>query len=267
MKRAKSSAQKVAVPAERRTANVKLKIEGSGVTPISLPLDDLLFIVQHYRDAVLAQAGDSGRLEAGEVIALQGIEKGSAAPVLVVPHRYRAQAYALAESLATEQPQKHPTVAHRILADISKRCQQRGLTLRLPRARGKSYLIGAGHPFEVPPLPTFVESTTLYGMVRSAGGATPHAELVLDHGRAISIHGPEELIIELARCLYQEVGLEGEGTYDAETHQLRSFRALRRTEFEGTDLLAAFEELAAVSDGAWNGIDPAEYVQALRADE
>ncbi|MDP1798371.1 MAG: hypothetical protein Q8K78_12845 [Planctomycetaceae bacterium] len=251
----------------KRAADIKLKIDGTGVTPATLSLDDLLFIVEHYRNAIVAFAGDAGRLEAGEVIALMGVEKGSATPVVRAPERFRTLAYSLTESLHSKTFHQHPAPAHRILAEISKRCQQRGIFVRLPGTRGKHFDIGAGHPFEVPPPPTFIESTVLYGSVRSAGGAMPHAEIVTDNGRVVSVLADQALIIELAKCLYQTVGLEGDGTYDAETHQLKAFRALRRTEFEETDLLAAFEELAAVSEGVWDGIDPVEYVQALRDDE
>ncbi len=250
-----------------RTADIKLKIDGTGVTPASLPLDDLTFIVHHYRDAVLKHATDDDRIQAGEVVALIGVEKGSATPVVRFPDRFRPVAYSLTESLHANTHQQRPTESHRILAEISKRCQQRGFFVRLPGTRGKHFDIGAGHPFEVPPPPTFVESAVLYGTVRSAGGANPHAEIVTDNGKAVTVYADEPLIIELAKCLYQTIGLEGDGTYDAESHQLKSFRALRRTEFEETDLIAAFEELAAVSQGVWDGVDPVDYVHTLREEE
>jgi hypothetical protein len=250
-----------------RSAALKLKIDGKGVSPASLSIDDLFFIVQKYRDAVLAHAGEDGQLEADEVIALIAVEEGSAAPCLRIPIRIRETAYALTESLGTAEPQKHPTSAHRILAEISKRCQQRGVFINLPAPRGKSFCIGAGCPFEVPEPLTFAEAAVLYGTVRNVGGAMPHAEIVVDDARAVKVYGEETLIVELGKYLYKPVGLEGEGTYDANTHQLKSFRAFRKMEFEEGDLLAAFEELAAVSEGVWDGIDPVKYVQALRADE
>ena len=111
-------------------------------------------------------------------------------------------------------------------------------------------------------------ATTIFGRCFRVGGETkPKAGIRLFNGGTLYIDVSEQMARELARSLYEEVGIEGTATWQTDNWEIEDFKAIRITDYHSTDPKTAFEKLAEVSKGCWDGVDAEEFVRSLRAEE
>jgi hypothetical protein len=107
-------------------------------------------------------------------------------------------------------------------------------------------------------------TTTLFGRCIRVGGIRPRAEISLEQGGTLFIDVSEQLARRLAQRLYDQVCLDGEASWDAETWCIQSFRATDIADYAPIGLVSAFRELTANSNSALDGLDVQEFVEQCR---
>jgi len=165
-----------------------------------------------------------------------------------------------------------PCKAHRELFQLSEHLRAQGwgasfeenLSLKIAPAK-----ITPDRGVLPPPEPAKLKgTTTLLARCLRVGGATkPKAEIRLSQsGELLYVDVSESIAKALGRMLYEEVVLEGNATWDAETWKIIDFKINEVTDFTRTAPHKAMEELAKAAKGRWEGVDAVEYVRHIRGD-
>lgn len=111
-------------------------------------------------------------------------------------------------------------------------------------------------------------TTTVYGVVREVtGGPRPDALLALHGGALLRVTLGPGLEAPLRSRMLRAVGLEGEAAWDPQTWDVLGFHAAALLPYEECSAEEAFAELRRAAAGAWDGVDAAEFVRRLRADD
>ena len=177
-------------------------------------------------------------------------------------------ASALSESIETGDYSALPPKVHKELYRLSQQAEKQNWSFgfvenSLHQIRAAT--ISQEKPVPAPNLPPLRGSTTLYGRCIRVGGVEPHAQVrPLGAGKLLYIEVTESMARALARCLYEEVALEGEASWDPETWEIETFRATRLMEYKAIDPLIAFRELADAAGDRWDNVDAEEFVRDLR---
>ncbi len=165
-----------------------------------------------------------------------------------------------------------PSLAHKRLVDLSKLLIGQGRVAIFSGVGGLTAEISASRP--VPELkPRLVRHrTTLYGHVVYVGGIKGQkATLVLvNTGKPKDIDVDSvDLVKELAKRLYDVVGVRGTAWTDMRTGDAESFVAESLTPYRGksADSLAALDRLAVDYPDVWRDVDIPAYVSSLRDGE
>ena len=247
----------------------RLDLLGEGVLPETTRASDLADFVANFEKAILETARAHGvELPDDPFVSLVGIEPGSnrlkwAVATLVLP-----AVTAVSSAVLHNDFTQIPRPAHQALHDISRRVVDRQWSVRfvaddpsvVPPAE-----ISEAHPVPPPPpAPELRGTTTLFGRCIRVGGVRPRAEISLQGGGTLFIDVSEQLARQLAQRLYEQVSLDGEASWDAETWSIQSFRATAVTDFRAVSLASAFHELTVAASDAWNGVDVDAYVAERR---
>jgi len=248
--------------AKRRRA--KIVIEGTDLSPESMPLSELASYLRHLEEAVLALA-DEGLDQQVIPIALANVFPGSNGLDLSL-HESIVDAFArLQNSIANETVARLPQRAQKPLTRLSKELTSRGRAMTWKGAKGrKKARISAATPVVLRPEKTTTGTTTLYGTVQRTGGAKPGFQLELDDGAVVDCRADVKMTRDLARRLYERVAISGQATWNAETWRLNSFRPETVLDWQKTDLISAFNDLREATAGAYDDVDAREQVRALR---
>lgn len=245
------------------------RIEGDGVAPETVRLKDLYEILSLVEQTFASTAKGAGAKNSDDLsISLVEIRDGSERTTLAMSESMYAAANQVSESIANDQFESIPVQAQAGLRKLWNRAKKSDWTFEfLPSDNGlTSSSITPDHeilrPGEVS------GRTTLYGRCDRVGGAkVPTAWLTLISGETFVVAlKDKQLAKKLGDRLYEIVGLEGEATWDLDDWKLNKFRAININEYQDTDIVSAFENLAAQSGNYWDEIDPNEYVAELRAD-
>ncbi len=112
-------------------------------------------------------------------------------------------------------------------------------------------------------------TTTLYGELLRIGGDPPRARIRLMDGEAISCTvRSRDLARELARRLYETIGVRGKGEWETVRMKLVKFHVDELTEYRQTSLMEAIESLREVAEEHYQKIDDINaFVADLRGRE
>jgi hypothetical protein len=74
--------------------------------------------------------------------------------------------------------------------------------------------------------------------------------------------------IQEQRLIYRDIGIRGVATWRIDDWSILSFRATELSEYRPheTTLTETFQNLRDASEGRWESIDPASYVNDLRSE-
>lgn len=110
--------------------------------------------------------------------------------------------------------------------------------------------------------------TNIFGRCIEVGGNKPKAVIQLHGDQSnLLVKLTKELAKPLGRRLYEDVVIEGNAVWDAETLKLLEFEATEISTYQGGNVVTAFKELAEAAGGRWDNVDAQEYVRELRDDE
>ena len=247
----------------------RMDILGEGVLPETTRASDLADLVAHFEKAILETARAQGvELPDDPFVSLVGIDPGSnrltwAVATLVLP-----AVTVVSSAVSNNNFTQIPRPAHQALHDISQRAIDRRWSVKFVAddpSTTPSAEISEEHPVPPPPpVPEVRGTTTLFGRCIRVGGVRPRAEISLQRGGTLFIDVSEQLARKLAQRLYDQVCLDGEASWDAETWSIQSFRATDVADYRPVSLASAFQDLTVGSGGVWDGIDVDAYVTECR---
>ncbi len=251
---------------------IRVRMAGSVERPESVKASDLAQFLLETEKAIRETATAQGvELPDLPFLSLVGIERGrSSRLTFVVDSIVNGAPSAISKAIASGRYDKLPRAAHAALSEISKQAITHGWEIEIepsPRLQVERAVISSDNPVEeLPPLPIANGNTVIYGVCYRVGGEkNATAALRLLEGGNMTVDVTREMAKSLANRLYEEVGLEGEATWDAESWVMLSFRAASILAYQSSEIVQAFKELAEIDADRWRGVDADEHVHNLRS--
>jgi hypothetical protein len=253
-----------------RKPEVEIRMIGPDVAPETVRASDLADFLIHFERAVLAAANtpDEPALEEA-LVSLVGVDEGSNRLRLALASLVVGAAANLTNAIASGDYAGVPFAAQEALFDISRKMTRKGWAIQFT-PNSKLGIVPAAispeHPVPDPASQKVTGTTTIYGRCVRVGGAEPKVVIrPFNSADLLAISVTEALAKQLAKRLYEEVGLEGQAEWRSGDLKLTGFRAVRMIDYQPTGPVQAFRELAEAAHGRWDGINPVEYVNDLRA--
>lgn len=253
-------------------------IHGEGVSPETVPVNDLFDLVKHFQTAVRSADNSTNKDDDPMFFSLVGVREGSDTATLNVSSQAGIVALRrVATSISEDRISDLPPAAQKSLRSI--------WTLLFNRGYESVEFVGNGIGFgsasiratDDPPGPKTLKGiTTLYGQnVKTGGSQRPSSEIKLaGRKRAVAFRlANKELAEELGHLLYSTVGLEGEATWDPDTGDLVGFIAQKLSPYQhrggerkSSTLKHKFAALSELDGERWNDIDVDKFVSDLRGE-
>lgn len=185
-------------------------------------------------------------------------------PDLTYPALFR-----IADAFASNQFSKLPNQALEPLRVIVRFVKIRGCNAELKIAHDQQEVSIAITPDTNIEAAIAVEGeTVLYGQVIRTGGVDPKVEIKTISGKALFCSTTEEITLQLANRLYQQVGVLGHAKWNYETLEIKEFRIIKVLPYAHTPISEAFGSLRKVAAGAFDTIkDVDQYINSIRYDE
>ncbi len=246
---------------------------GEGLRLETLRAGELGEILRSFEEAIIEADPRLSRSKEDDPAALSlvALEQGSAVLKFLVAPVAVASVTAIAGALAEGESRKLPKKAALALQKIWKIASRHNWTLSLLEQDGirippKAEIL-PDHPVLEPDTPVVRGNTAVWGRLIRVGGAEPRAVLQLADNSYLHFSVTDEALVKtMAGFIYEDVGIEGEATWDLAGIEMIEFKATRLTAYRpgNNDVVEAFAELARICDGAWDEIDPDEFVKGLR---
>ena len=252
-------------------AYLQIRMTGEGIDPETVKASDLAEFITETEKAIEKTAAAHGiALPDEALVSLVKIERGSNLMTLAIDDLVRSGASGVTHAISEQKYYKLPEPTWEALAEISRLASRRGIAYQFlpnPELDAVPATISAREPVPEPPeSPAASGTTTIYGKCLRVGGVEPKAEIELSGELTkLFINISKDDAKRLAHRLYEEVGIEGEATWDVRTWVIKSFRATRLLDYQPAPLPDAFREVAEASRGRWSGVNADEHVRALRS--
>lgn len=241
--------------------------------PQMLRAKDLAEIIENFEAALVAAVIARNPTIKREQIAVPLISVNDQSIGLVfapnLPELTYPAAFRIAEALATHHFSSLPETVLSPLRGLVRFVRQRGCIAEVQIKRGSEMATTSITPQTR--IEAFVPvdgETILYGQVIRVGGVDPKVELKPLTGKALFCSTTEEIAIQLANRLYQQVSLQGCATWDQETLEVKEFRITKVLPYAKKPLIQTFKLLKERAHGAFDSIeDINQYVTTLRHGE
>jgi len=240
-------------------------IAGPDAGPANIRLRDLLALLAELEIAITATARHMGASEDHSVLSLSDIRRGSAVYELAASGPAQQAAERISHAINRRNSEYLPQQAADSLMEIHRRSVRMGMAFVLNNGQFKSTI--------EPSIPLFSDAlihgaTSVFGYLNAIGGTRPTAKIKLSEGKQITAEVlNQELAQQLGQHLYHFIELHGDAWWHAATMDLRRFRIRRiGTYDDAISVSQAFAELAAVSPGTWDSVDPADYINEQRSE-
>lgn len=248
--------------------NFGITIDGQGVSPSSIRLRDLYELMHAFETAVAVTAAQKQGARADASLRLVDIAAGSARyRVALSPEGYAA-ALLCAAAIASRDLSGLPEKARDSILLIKTKTRTKGWVVRTVGDNGMPAA-------EITPQTEFTTDAIVSGATSISGwlirvGGTPRPTALLrlpDNRRLTATIASEELAVKLGPLLYRFISVDGEARWSSADWSLIDFKitALAEYDSEGS-LTATLDELATISEGYWDDIDPDDYIASLRSE-
>ncbi len=245
----------------------RLVINGEGVTPATVPLEDLADILRALREAVLHAAVDAGESKSRVFLSLTKIEEGSDTLTITESQEASVGSGRILAAIHSRDLSGIPARSRQSIRKIWSKAQRRDWTIALNNGNQPA-IIDPKNEF---PTPRFMRgNTTLCAEILRIGGTRPRALLKLPDGTKRTFPIVSKAVAEtLSPKLYRVVSLNGEAAWAVGTWKIAEFKIMSAGEFDErrADPVAAFDRMRQIAGGRWNKIDPDEYVRDQRSDD
>ena len=244
-----------------------ITIDGQEVSPSSVRLRDLYELMNAFEAAVAITAAQKQGSKADVSLRLVSISSGSANYRLAIsPDGYSA-AVTCAKAIASRDLSGLPQKARESILFIKSRTTSRGWAFRTSGDNGMP-VAEITEQTEFTTDAIIAGTTSISGKLLRIGGMHPTAQLLLPDGRRLTADiATEELAMRLSPLLYRFIAVEGEARWTTADWFLVDFKITALAEYDAEiNLMATLDELATISDGFWDEIDPDDYIARLRSE-
>ncbi len=254
----------------------QLSLRFTGVAdlkPQVLRAKELAEIIENFETAITAAVIAHNPMIKREQIAVSLISVNDQSIGLVfapnLPELTYPAAFRIAEAFASGRFASLPETVLTPLRGLVRFVRQRGCIAEVYVKRETQTVATSITPQTR--IETFVPvdgETVLYGQVIRAGGIDPKVELKPLAGKALFCSTTQEIAVQLANRLYQQVSVQGCATWDQETFEIKEFRITKVLAYTKKPLTQAFKLLKESAQGAFDSIeDVNQYVTTLRYGE
>ncbi|HHY38834.1 MAG TPA: hypothetical protein GX507_07925 [Clostridia bacterium] len=246
----------------------EIQIVGEGIYPESIPIKNLVDILTSVNDAIseLVEQKLQRSKDTSFLLGLKAITRSKSAVYEFTSNRpdlaedaVNTIASALVDNRLTDLPPGTQEGLYK-LADFAL---ARGARVNFAKPSGE--ILACIDESTVISFKTPMASgeTVIYGRVIRVGGVEPKIRLILDDGSQVTCTATEDQAKQVARRLYETVGLKGFAEWDTDNWSLKAFSVGEILDYVETPITLAFKELAeAAGPEAWS--DVVDIVEAIR---
>lgn len=254
------------------SSEIKITIAGKDVRPDTVPLPDLLDILQKMHSVIVATAQDSGVKKDDIKISLTGVSGGSDTLTLTVDDKTLRHAQRVVDAVKTKNAALIPRRARAGLYDVWKKASAKSWHVKIQRGTNGSVESSATIDPNKSPFSNTVTSgdTSLLAYIVRVGGENPStANLrIAGHQKVTATIKSRDVAEQLGGYLFQYVELQGKATWNTEDWSIHSFviNSIGSYCEKNSNPAGALEELAQTSSGIWDTVDPDDFLREIRSE-
>ncbi len=237
--------------------------------PGDISWDDLKFVVDQFRSAILSRYRERGGRSEKAQFSLVAIETGSVVPVLAYDDPLAPAVEDVTQAVMSRDfgALIPDTTSH--LYEIERRMSSRNVRWAVSlssRSPKKDEYVSEKRP--LPEAPQFIEGwTVLYGECVRAGGEKPKIRLRLPNNTILSVPCTKNIAQQAATRLYRTIALKGAAKWRPDGMTVVEFRAQEWIPYKGGNVAQALKSLREVAGEPWRGKSVVDQYRALREDE
>ena len=242
-----------------------VKIDGKNVSPETVSLDDLVFTLTKFRDAIVAAAVDSGQSQNDVFLSLPKITAKCCLLTFHENESAKAGTDKVARAIRQRDFSIIPQKSRTALKQLWARAGTRKWTYALQNESPEAVI----DPAQGPPSDKYLKgATSIIAYVIRVGGTVPRVLVRLPTGERRTFRVESQ---ELAKkiTIYQRWVLVGQARWLISSHKLADFKVTGIGGFDAktADPAAAMQSLSKVMGHRWEGIDADAYIQKERSDD
>lgn len=257
---------------------VNFNIKGISARPDTIGMGELGDLLKRLEAAIRSAVSPEDRIEQSgnpdPLVSLVSLREGDSSDMGMAVLDYGVPALAgITEAIATGDYSRIAPDSQAELSNISKWVSRRKFELEIEEDSQfniRRAVISRKRPVPSPSSTALTVDgvTTAWGYLVRAGGEKPRAALRFPNGTKVTITADEIVTKELGGRLYEDVGIEGIGTWRIRDWKLVAFKATRVLEYrpQQTDPVQTFKDLANASKGRWDEIDAETFVREIRGE-
>jgi len=250
---------------------IKIKIDGEGVSPETVRWVDLREIVSGIYDAVVATASANGIQRADVQFSLIDVKKSSDLIEIATDPLTHKASQALISAIVSRDDSELGIDARQGLEKAHRRLRQRNWELTFSRngSPDTQATILPDRPLFDPPKNALHGSTSLLVQVVRVGGVRPSAKLRLKSGATITAQiVSREVAALLASKLYKTIQVHAQVTWNVSTKTIRDARitGVGNYVLEEAKPTEGLKRLHELSGGFWDTVSPNDVIREIRGE-
>ena len=251
-------------------STIQLTIDGVNVRPDTVPLSDLLDVLNKFNAALCATARHAGMASGDIHISLVGVQSGSNTLVLSTDTQTHSHAQRIVEAVEGSDPTQLPSEAQNSLRDLWKKAAKRNWDIGIQRSNG-STRIATIRPDRALFQQALARGATAFvvRVIRVGGEGKLTANIRLPDGQKLTASvASREVAEQLGSLLFKHVEVRGDAVWATTDWCIREFTIREVGEYteETSNPVAALDDLAEASQGFWDTVDPTAYIREQRSE-
>lgn len=256
---------------EDQRYDIPVQIGGQKAHLATLSLRDLTDYLLDFEAAILATAEDNGiELPAEQAaISLVGIEENCVLARLAIMLILLPAVTTVNNAIRDHTTALLADSARKHIIRIGERVEKNQQTFRIlaiPEKAIEEAIIapGSAHLYEGAEITSLVRSqTTIYGKCIAVEGPRPRAKII-SAGVLIKAYGSEEQIRSLGRLIFDNVRIDGIGSWTIPDWELKSIEITQIDAHPYISPVDAFNELRNSSSLYWNDVNARFFIKKVR---
>lgn len=249
-----------------------IRLSGEGVRPHLIPAGDLAQLLIAAEQSVLGLAARENPGEADSLVVGLAAVRDESIGFAFTSNRPESALAAYRELVTLTENRAFRSLPARSLEGLKTLTnfsrEHRGVTQFWNGTTAKPLLeLPSDFAIEVPSPEYQRGETVIYGKIERVGGVRPRVRLRISEREVISADINEEQSRELGSRMYSHAALRGQATWDAQDGSIVYFRVEEVLHYQPSKVSAAFDELRAVVNGAYDRVDVEDHALKVREGE
>jgi hypothetical protein len=242
---------------------LELKLTGKEQNPRNISSKHALELLKAYEEALVEiVCQEQFEIDLTKLrLSLVGVEESSTRFLLLpsLKQPLFSAAIFLSTSVNSGNLSRLPAKSIKNLQEIQRYSKTNNCSIHFIK-QGKEELttITPNTSIEFPSTKFIHGETVIYGKILRVGGVEPKAFIQLEDQKSIAIKITEDLAKDLAKKLYDVVGLKGQAKWLIDDYSIQEFNLLDFIEYEREPYAKTFEELGDLVGIYWKDIDDVE---------